>query len=57
MGAGEDHLQIPSEQILNKALDLLRKPVQDDVNEPRIATKRSYPKKISSRYVIPGFAF
>lgn len=49
MNASEDHLQIPSEQTLNKALDLLRKPMQDDVNEPRTTTKRSYPKKISSR--------
>ncbi|MCP9259392.1 hypothetical protein DINM_002340 [Dirofilaria immitis] len=51
-GAAEDHLQIPSEQILNKALDLLRKPVQDDTNEPRTATKRSNSKKISSSTVM-----
>ncbi|VDN91881.1 unnamed protein product [Brugia pahangi] len=52
VSAGEDHLQIPNEQILNKALDLLRKPVQDDVNESRTVTKRSYPKKISSSTVM-----
>ncbi|CAG9539362.1 unnamed protein product [Cercopithifilaria johnstoni] len=52
VNAGEDHLQIPSEQILNKALDLLRKPAQDDANEPRTATKRSCPKKISSSTVM-----
>ncbi|VDO36758.1 unnamed protein product [Onchocerca flexuosa] len=48
-GTGEDRLQIPSEQILNKALDLLRKPAQEDRNEPKTATKRNYSKKISSR--------
>uniref|UniRef100_A0A8R1Y3Y7 Uncharacterized protein n=1 Tax=Onchocerca volvulus TaxID=6282 RepID=A0A8R1Y3Y7_ONCVO len=51
-GAGEDRLQIPSEQILNKALDLLRKPAQDDKNEPKIATKRNYSKKINSSTVV-----
>ncbi|KAL4003634.1 hypothetical protein ACH3XW_8425 [Acanthocheilonema viteae] len=52
VNAGEDHLQIPSEQILNKALDLLRKPVQGDISEPRTTTKRSYPKKISANTVM-----
>uniref|UniRef100_A0A1I7VTE1 DNA helicase n=1 Tax=Loa loa TaxID=7209 RepID=A0A1I7VTE1_LOALO len=52
VNAGEDHLQIPSEQILNKALDLLRKPMQDDINEPRTVTKRGYPKKISPSTVV-----
>uniref|UniRef100_A0A0R3RQR2 DNA helicase n=1 Tax=Elaeophora elaphi TaxID=1147741 RepID=A0A0R3RQR2_9BILA len=52
VNAGEDHLQIPSEQILNKALDLLRKPAQDDINEPKPAPKRSYSKKINSSTVM-----
>ncbi|OZC11706.1 hypothetical protein X798_01569 [Onchocerca flexuosa] len=51
-GTGEDRLQIPSEQILNKALDLLRKPAQEDRNEPKTATKRNYSKKISSSSVV-----
>ncbi|VDM97711.1 unnamed protein product [Thelazia callipaeda] len=49
--AVEDQLQVPNEQVLNRALDLLRKPVQDNVNEPKNVPKRNYSKKVGSNMI------